>query len=198
MPDVGFDEVRAVAGCVRDVLAEHGLVGFPKTSGLARHPRQRAHRPRARLRRRSAAPRSRSRARSSGGCPAARRASGGRRSASASSSTTTRTRATARSPPPTPSARSPTPASRARSTGTSSIPSTRRRCGSTRCRRGCATAAIPSAAIDDAAGSLDGLLELAARDKAAGLGDAPWPPNFPKSADEGPRVQPSRARRPPG
>src|SRR5579862_1941692 len=33
MPDVGFDVVRAVAGCTREVLAEHGLVGFPKTSG---------------------------------------------------------------------------------------------------------------------------------------------------------------------
>ena len=54
----------------------------------------------------------------------------------------------------------------------------------------------PSATIDERAGSLDGLLALAARDAAAGLGDAPWPPNFRKSADEGPRVQPSRARRP--
>jgi hypothetical protein len=54
----------------------------------------------------------------------------------------------------------------------------------------------PSSTIDDRAGSLAGLLELDARDRAAGLGDAPWPPNFPKSADEGLRVQPSRARRP--
>ena len=43
--------------------------------------------------------------------------------------------------------------------------------------------------------SLDGLLELAARDEAAGLGDAPWPPNFPKGEGEGPRVAPSRAKR---
>jgi DNA primase len=53
----------------------------------------------------------------------------------------------------------------------------------------------PSASMDEHAGSLDGLLELAARDSAAGLGDAPWPPNFAKSADEGPRVAPSRAKR---
>jgi DNA ligase D-like protein (predicted polymerase) len=33
MPEVAFDEVRAVALCVREVLEEHGLVGFPKTSG---------------------------------------------------------------------------------------------------------------------------------------------------------------------
>jgi bifunctional non-homologous end joining protein LigD len=52
----------------------------------------------------------------------------------------------------------------------------------------------PSASIDDAAGSLDGLLELAARDEREGLGDAPWPPHFRKRKDEPPRVQPSRAR----
>jgi len=32
-PGVAFDEVRAVAGCAREVLEEHGLIGFPKTSG---------------------------------------------------------------------------------------------------------------------------------------------------------------------
>jgi len=53
----------------------------------------------------------------------------------------------------------------------------------------------PGAAIDDVAFSLDGLLELAAEDEARGLGDAPWPPTFPKQAGEPRRVQPSRARR---
>ncbi len=52
----------------------------------------------------------------------------------------------------------------------------------------------PHAGMDAAAGSLDGLLELAARDEAAGLGDAPWPPHFRKMAGEGARVAPSRAR----
>ena len=50
------------------------------------------------------------------------------------------------------------------------------------------------AGIDDAAGSLDSLLELAARDEAEGLGDAPWPPHFRKAEGEAPRVAPSRAR----
>jgi hypothetical protein len=50
--------------------------------------------------------------------------------------------------------------------------------------------------IDDAVGSLDGLLDLSAKDEAEGLGDAPWPPNYAKQAGEPPRVQPSRARRP--
>lgn len=45
------------------------------------------------------------------------------------------------------------------------------------------------------AGRLDGLLELARRDEDSGLGDAPWPPNFPKRDSEPPRAPPSTARR---
>src|SRR5574337_23250 len=52
----------------------------------------------------------------------------------------------------------------------------------------------PQAGIDEAAGSLESLLELSARHEADGLGDAPWPPNYPKALDEPPRVQPSRRR----
>src|ERR1019366_2145476 len=48
--------------------------------------------------------------------------------------------------------------------------------------------------IDQPAGSLAPLLELAARDKAAGVPDAPWPPHFSKQAGEPPRVQPSKRR----
>ena len=55
----------------------------------------------------------------------------------------------------------------------------------------------PAAGIDEAVGSLEALLELSARDEADGLGDAPWPPNYAKQAGEPPRVQPSKARRPP-
>jgi bifunctional non-homologous end joining protein LigD len=54
----------------------------------------------------------------------------------------------------------------------------------------------PHAGMDDAPGSLDRLLELAARDEAAGLADAPWPPHFRKTAGEARRVAPSRARVP--
>ena len=57
----------------------------------------------------------------------------------------------------------------------------------------------PHAGIDDAdaeAGSLEKLLELAARDEAAGLGDAPWPPHFRKMSGEAPRVAPSRVKKP--
>jgi bifunctional non-homologous end joining protein LigD len=52
----------------------------------------------------------------------------------------------------------------------------------------------PHAAMDTASGSLDGLLELAARDETEGLGDAPWPPHFRKAEGEAPRVAPSRAK----
>src|SRR3954470_6343979 len=51
------------------------------------------------------------------------------------------------------------------------------------------------AGIDEAVGSLDALLELSARDEKAGLGDAPWPPNYRKQTGEPPRVQPSRQKR---
>ncbi len=53
----------------------------------------------------------------------------------------------------------------------------------------------PAATIDDAPACLDSLLELAARDEREGLGDAPWPPHFRKQPSEPARVQPSRARR---
>jgi bifunctional non-homologous end joining protein LigD len=52
----------------------------------------------------------------------------------------------------------------------------------------------PHAGMDDAPGSLELLLELAARDEAEGLGDAPWPPHFRKMEGEAPRVSPSRAK----
>jgi DNA primase len=53
----------------------------------------------------------------------------------------------------------------------------------------------PAADMDEHAGSLDQLLELSARDEREGLGDAPWPPNFAKQPGEPRRVQPSRARK---
>jgi bifunctional non-homologous end joining protein LigD len=53
----------------------------------------------------------------------------------------------------------------------------------------------PAADIDGHAGSLDELLDLARRDEEGGLGDAPWPPHFAKQRGEPKRVQPSRARK---
>ncbi|MEV5708451.1 non-homologous end-joining DNA ligase [Actinoallomurus sp. NPDC052274] len=52
------------------------------------------------------------------------------------------------------------------------------------------------AAIDERAFSLETLLEWADRDEREhGLGDMPYPPNYPKMAGEPKRVQPSKARR---
>jgi bifunctional non-homologous end joining protein LigD len=52
------------------------------------------------------------------------------------------------------------------------------------------------AGIDEAVGSLQPLLELAAADEAAGMPDAPWPPHYEKQSGEAPRVQPSKRRAP--
>jgi hypothetical protein len=52
----------------------------------------------------------------------------------------------------------------------------------------------PHSGMNVSPGSLDGLLDLAARDEAEGLGDAPWPPHFRKTGSEGLRVAPSRAK----
>jgi DNA ligase D-like protein (predicted polymerase) len=52
----------------------------------------------------------------------------------------------------------------------------------------------PHAGMDAEPGSLGKLLELADKDEAAGLGDAPWPPHFRKMESEAPRVAPSRAK----
>ena len=52
----------------------------------------------------------------------------------------------------------------------------------------------PHAGMNEQPGSLEKLLELAAADESAGLGDAPWPPHFRKMEGEAPRVAPSRAK----
>jgi hypothetical protein len=103
-PDVPFDEVRQVALGVREVLEEHGLVGFPKTSG------SRGIHIYVRLQpehgfeevRRAALALAREVERRMPGRATSRWWKEER--ARASSSTTTRTPATAPSPPPTPSA----------------------------------------------------------------------------------------------
>ena len=52
----------------------------------------------------------------------------------------------------------------------------------------------PHVGMNAAAGSLEKLLELADKDEASGLADAPWPPHFRKMESEAPRVAPSRAK----
>lgn len=52
-----------------------------------------------------------------------------------------------------------------------------------------------TAGIDDTEGRIDTLLQWVLRDEEDGIGDAPWPPHYPKMPGEPPRVQPSKQRR---
>ena len=52
-----------------------------------------------------------------------------------------------------------------------------------------------TAPIDDVEHRLDPLLEMVAADEDNGIGDAPWPPHYPKMPGEPPRVQPSKMRK---
>jgi DNA ligase D len=54
------------------------------------------------------------------------------------------------------------------------------------------------AGIDDTVCDLRKLLEWVEREENEGIGEAPYPPNFPKMPGEPKRVQPSRARKPEG
>ncbi len=53
------------------------------------------------------------------------------------------------------------------------------------------------AGIDEAVCDLGALVEWVEREEADGVGEAPYPPNFPKMPGEPKRVQPSRAKRGP-
>jgi bifunctional non-homologous end joining protein LigD len=57
-----------------------------------------------------------------------------------------------------------------------------------------ATIGDPWDGIEDATGSIESLLQLADEDEREGLGDAPWPPHFPKARGEPTRAAPSRRR----
>jgi DNA ligase D len=52
----------------------------------------------------------------------------------------------------------------------------------------------PMATIDDQSFSLEPLLHMYERDTGTGLGDMPYPPDYPKMPGEPKRVQPSKAR----
>jgi DNA ligase D-like protein (predicted polymerase) len=193
-PEVGFDEVRAVAGCVREVLAEHNLVGFPKTSGSRGiHVNVRVVPRRGFDEVRLAA------------LALAREVE--RRMPGAATSkwwkeervgvfvdynqnARDRTVASAYSVRAVPDARVSCPFAWEE---LDTIDPAELRLDTVPERL--SSHGDPSAAIDDHQGSLDSLLALAAADKAAGVPDAPWPPNFAKQPGEAKRVQPSRARR---
>ena len=189
-PEASWDDVRTVAMVVRDVLEDHGLRGYPKTSGSRGiHVNVRVVADQDFLGVRRAA------------LALAREVE--RRTDLATSkwwkeerhgvfvdynqNARDRTVASAWSVRPTPDARVSTPLE------WNDVPDVDHR----ELRLDTVAARLkergdPSADIDESAGSLDQLLDLARRDEEGGLGDAPWPPHFAKQAGEPKRVQPSR------
>jgi bifunctional non-homologous end joining protein LigD len=193
-PDVAFAEVRDVALCVREVLEEHGLNGFPKTSGSRgmhvyvrikpEHSFEEVRRAALALAReveRRMPHRATSRWWKEEREGVFLDYNQNARDRTVASAYSVRAVADARVSCPLDWDEVPDvdPAELCLDT----VPARLRERGD------------PSASIDDHPVGLDPLLELAARDEREGLGDAPWPPNFRKQKGEPPRVQPSRARR---
>ncbi len=193
-PEASWDDVRRVALVAGEVLTDHGLTGYPKTSGSRGiHINVRVLPDRDYLEVRRAA------------LALAREVE--RRAPTLASSKwwkeerhgvfvdynqnmRDRTVASAYSVRPTPDARVCTPLTWDEVPDVEPAALTIDTVPDLVARRG-----DPSADIDEHAGSLDSLLELSRRDEEQGLGDAPWPPHFRKQAGEPKRVQPSRARK---
>ena len=197
-PEVGLDDVRKVAMVVREVLDDHGLRRLPEDVGLARHPRQRPGRARAGLHR---GPPRRARAGARG--RAARAEAGDQQVVEGGAPRRLRRLQPERARPHRrlrllgpPDRRRPRLAPRSSGTRSPDVDPAelraRHRPGPAR-----ASAATRRPTIDERPGSLDSLLELADRDEAEGLGDAPWPPHFRKQKGEPKRVQPSKAKQEP-
>ena len=193
-PGVSWDDVRRVTLVVRDVLDEHGLRGWPKTSG------SRGIHVNVRIERRWTFDDVR-RAALALAREVERRAPGQATSKwwkeerhgvflDYNQNAKDRTVASAWSVRPTPDARVSMPLDWDEVADCDPAAFTLASAPARFAARGDA-----SAGIDAAAGSLDGLLQLSAAQAAAGLGDAPWPPHYRKRGDEPPRVAPSRRRR---
>jgi DNA ligase D-like protein (predicted polymerase) len=195
-PEASWDVVRRVALVCGEVLRDHGLVGFPKTSG------SRGIHVYARLRpehdfvavRRAALALAREVERRAPGLATAswwKEERGSGVFVDYNQNIRDRTVASAYSVRPTPDARVSTPLTwdevpdvEPAELRIDTVPDLVARRGD------------PAASIDSEAGSLDALLELSRVDEEErGLGDAPWPPHFRKQEGEPRRVQPSRARR---
>jgi bifunctional non-homologous end joining protein LigD len=193
VPGVGWTDVTQVAQICREILADHGLVSFPKTSGSRGvHLNVRLH-PRWTFGevRRAALALARE---------AERRAPTLATSAwwkeerhgvfiDYNQNARDRTTAAAYSVRPLPDARVSTPVTWDELAVCSpadftlaTVPARFARLGDL------------AAGLDAAPGTLDSLLELAARHEAEGMRDAPYPPQFPKGRDEPTRAPPSRRR----
>jgi DNA ligase D-like protein (predicted polymerase) len=193
MPDAGWDRVVAVTAMVHEVLEEHGLRGFAKTSGsTGMHVLVRIE-PRPYVQVRAAAVAlSREVERR---LPAAATASWwkeerGERTVflDYNQNLWDRTMACAYAVRPRADARVSLPITWDEVDDVDPADATVATVPGLLAQRG-----DPMAAIDEVAHDLDPLLELAERDRAAGLPDLPLPPHYPKFPDEPLRVPPSRA-----
>jgi DNA ligase D-like protein (predicted polymerase) len=193
VPGVAWDDVRRVALVVREALAEHGLVGWPKTSG------SRGIHVNVRIEQRWTFPEVR-RAALALARDVERRAPNLATSKwwkeerqgvflDYNQNAKDRTVASAYSVRPLPDARVSMPLRWDEVAEVEAADFTLLTVPRILAQRGDA-----GAGIDEKAGSLESLLELSARHEAKGEGDAPWPPHYAKQAGEPPRVMPSRRR----
>jgi bifunctional non-homologous end joining protein LigD len=192
-PGIGWDEVRRTAMVVRDVLAEHGLEGYPKTSGSKGiHVNVRVEPEWESIEvRRAALALAREVERRAPDLATSKWWKEERHGVFVDYNQNARDRTVAScySVRPTPDARvscalrwDEVPDVEPGDLRLDTVPARLREHGD------------PAADIDLEPGRLDGLLDLARRDEEGGLGDAPWPPHFPKQRGEPKRVQPSRDR----
>jgi bifunctional non-homologous end joining protein LigD len=193
MPAIPWRQILEVAQVTHEVLAEHGLVGWPKTSGSKGFHVYVRIEPRWGFRevRRAAVALAREVERREPHIATSKWWKEERHGVfiDYNQNAKDRTVASAYSVRPTPDARVSTPLSWDEVAAcdpaaftVATVPERVDRIGD------------PWAGMDDAAGSLDSLLDLAQHDETAGLGDAPWPPHYEKTDDEPPRVQPSKRR----
>jgi bifunctional non-homologous end joining protein LigD len=192
-PEASWDDIRRVALCAEEVLRDHGLTGFPKTSGsrgihvnvriVPEHDFVTV--------RRAAVALAREIERRAPRIATSKWWKEERHGVFVDYNQNLRDRtvASAYSVRPTPDARVSTPL---RWDEVPDVDPAELRLDTVPAR--VAERGDPSAEIDAHAGSLAGLLELARRDEENGLPDAPWPPHFRKQQGEPKRVQPSRAR----
>jgi bifunctional non-homologous end joining protein LigD len=193
-PEASWDDVRRTALVVREVLVDHGLTGFPKTSGSRGiHVYVRIHPKWDFVEvRRAAVALAREAERRAPGLASSKWWKEERQGVflDYNQNARDRTIASAYSVRPTPDARVSTPLH------WDEVPDVEHgdlRIDTVPSR--VAAVGDLSADMDAHAGSLEGLLELAQRDEDNGLPDAPWPPNYRKQPGEAKRVQPSRARK---
>jgi len=193
VPGVGWSQIREVALATREVLDDFGLVGWPKTSGSRGFHIYCRIEPRWAFGdvRRAAVALAREVERREPDIATSRWWKEERHGVflDYNQNAKDRTVASAYSVRPTPDARVSTPLRWEEVPGVEPAAFTLRTVPDR-----VAAGGDPSAGIDEAPGSLDALLELAAQHESAGVADAPWPPHYDKQTGEAPRVQPSKRR----